>query len=80
MPKIIEQKKKRQRESQMCITHIGREEELISGRDSELSFGCDWLKNSSTYNIQFNQHVSITKKKDRESLVQALLTYHVKKS
>ena len=29
------------RESQMCITHIGREEESIAGRDSELSFGCD---------------------------------------
>jgi len=44
----------------MCITPIGREEESIAGRDSELSFGCDWLKNSSTCNIKVNQHTSIT--------------------
>ena len=51
----------------MCITHIGREEESRAGRDSELSFGCDWLKNSSTCNIKFNQHLSIAKKHTQKS-------------
>ena len=32
-----------------------------------LGGGCDWLKNSSTCNIKFNQHLSIAKKKTQES-------------
>ena len=54
-------------ESQIGITHIAFSEECKAGTEMStgLGGGCDWLKNSSTCNIKFNQHLSIPKKKKK---------------
>ena len=56
-------------ESQIGTTHIAFSEEckVDTEMSTGLGGGCDWLKNSSTCNIKFNQHLSITKKRKQES-------------
>ena len=56
-------------ESQTGITHIAFSEECKAGTEMStgLGGGCDWLKNSSTCNIKFNQHLSIAKKHTQKS-------------
>ena len=64
-------------ESQTGITHIAFSEECKAGTEMStgLGGGCDWLKNSSTCNIKFNQHLSIPKKKKKKQESQAGMTH-----
>ena len=61
-------KKTHTHKSQTGITHIAFSEEL-PGEEMSLGLGggCNWLKNSSTCNLKFNQHLSIAKKHTQKS-------------
>ena len=51
------------------LTHFGSSEQSEAGIKLSLGLrgGCNWLKNSSTCNIKFNQHLSIAKKHTQKS-------------